>query len=184
MKKALIMIDYINEIVHPEGKLSGKGYYNFIKENNVEENIKDALNDFRKNWDLVLHVRVWFDKQYINHPENSPLFWKAKEFWALNLSSWGCEFIDYAKPLDGEVVVDKNRVSAFYGTNLDSILKCNWITDVYLAWCSTDLAIESACRDAHDRDYNIFVLEKCCSAGNIEDHNNSIKILSKITKII
>lgn len=49
MTKALIVMDFINDIVHQDGKLSKKGYYNFIKENNVIVNLNKAINLFREN---------------------------------------------------------------------------------------------------------------------------------------
>lgn len=74
-------------------------------------------------------------------------------------------------------------MSSFYQTNLDLILRNNNIENIEVCGVATDLAVSSFVRDAHDRDYNVFVLEKCCAAANQKDHENSIEIISKISEI-
>lgn len=180
--QALILIDYINEIVHPDGKLSGKGYSAFIDRHNIKSHIEQLINKFRENESPIIHVRVGFSNNYIDHPESSPLFGAAKTFNALNLSEWGCEFIDYARPLENEVIIHKSRVSAFFNTNLDTILRCNSIDRIFIAGCSTDLAVQSAIRDAHDRDYKAAVILDACVAANDVDHNTSIAVLEKLAE--
>lgn len=181
--KALILIDFINEIVNLDGKLAGKGYPTFIEENGVQKNVECLLKKFRANKDLVVHVGVGFQSSYIDHPESSPLFGAAKKFGALNITGWGCQFVDYANPEENEAVIRKSRVSAFYQTNLDLVLRNNQIEEVYIVGCATDLAVQSAARDAHDRDYKVIVIEDACAAANADDHNHSIEVLSKIANV-
>ncbi len=183
--KALIIIDYINEISHKDGKLAGKGYYNFIQENNIFENMNKKIKKAKENEDLIIFVKLAFDKNYKNQPKNSPLFWKANEFRILQENTWGTEIheeLDFDAQKD--LVVIKNRVNAFYGTNLDVILKNNQIQDLEICGVATDLAVSSCARDAHDRDYNVTILENCCTAANIQDHKNAIESLEKIGKIV
>jgi nicotinamidase-related amidase len=87
-------------------------------------------------------------------------------------------------PISGEKIITKNRISSFYNTELDEYLKSKNIKNIYFSGVSTDLAIESAVRDAHDRDYNVYVIEDCCIAATEDDHLNSLKTLSKISQII
>src|SRR5512137_527118 len=37
--------------------------------------------------------------------------------------TWGAEIVDTLKPGEGDLIVEKSRFSAFFGTNLDTILK-------------------------------------------------------------
>lgn len=182
-KKALILIDFINEIVHPDGKLAGKGYPDFIKENNTKEALGGLLEKFRANGDLIIHVGVGFLPNYKDHPSKSPLFGAAKKFGALNSAEWGCEFVDYATPTDDEAVVRKTRVSAFHNTNLETILRANAIDALFIAGCATDLAVQSAVRDAHDRDYDVTVVLDACAAANADDHKLSIEVMKKIATV-
>lgn len=181
--KALIVMDYINEIIHEEGKFKGKGYADFAKENKIIENVVNCIKIAReKNMDIIF-VKVGFSSDYKDQPKNSPLFGKANEFEALKLDTWATEFHEKLDVKLTDKIITKKRVSPFYGTELENYLKKNQISDLFLCGVSTDLVVQSAARDAHDRDFNVYVLSDCCAAGNIDDHNNSLNTLKKIANV-
>jgi len=182
-KKAIIVMDYINEIVHPEGKFKGKGYADFCKENGTIDNVNNAVKIARDKDFQVIYVKVGFKEDYSNQPKGSLLFGKANEFEALKLNTWATEFYESLDVRETDDVIVKNRVSPFYKTDLEQILQKNNISELYFCGVSTDLVVQSAVRDAHDRDYKVVVLEDCCGAGNKEDHDNSINTLKKISII-
>lgn len=180
---ALICIDYVNEMVSPGGKLSGKGYLTFVEKNNTLQKVKTLQQKFRDEGLFILHVKISFSENYIEHPANSPLFGKAKEFQALQSGSWGTDFAEAIKPEPGEKTIVKRRVSAFYSTDLEATLRAKGITTIYLSGVATDLTIESTARDAHDRDFNVIVVSDCCAAANDDDHNKSLITLQKISTV-
>ncbi len=102
----------------------------------------------------------------------------------MELNTWATEFHEDLDLKDNDIVIIKNRISPFYGTSLECILSANNIKSLYLAGVATDIVVESAARDAHDRDYNIYIVENCCAAGSDNEHNNGIQTLQKIAKII
>jgi nicotinamidase-related amidase len=181
--QALVLIDFINEIIHPKGKLAAKGYSDFVDKYAVASNVTTLLKHFRAQDALIVHVRVGFEPSYSDHPIDSPLFGAAKQYGALDCSAWGFEFADFATPESNETVIRKRRVSAFYGTSLELILRAQKIDTVFLAGCATDLAIESAARDAHDRDFKVHVVLDCCAAATYQDHEISVSVLSKIAQL-
>jgi nicotinamidase-related amidase len=183
-KKALIVIDTINEMLDEKGKLSGKGYFQFSKNNNSIKNINSAIAEARSQKSLVIFVRVAFDSSYDDCPSNSLLFMNAPKFGALQDKTWAteiCSGIDYK---DTDICLVKKRVSAFYGTQLENLLKENSVTSISLAGCATDLAVNNTARDAHDRDFDITVLSSCCIAANENDHKSSLLLLEKIAKVV
>lgn len=180
---ALICIDFLNEMISEGGKLSGKGYLAFAEKNQTLQKVKDLQEKFRGKSLHVFHVKVAFSEDYIEHPVSSPLFGKAKEFKALQSGTWGTEFVEVIKPNAGEKTITKRRVSAFYGTDLEATLRARGIHTIYLSGVSTDLAIESAARDGHDRDFNVVVVSDCCAAANEDDHNKSLITLQKISTV-
>jgi len=66
------------------------------------------------------------------------------------------EVHDEIAPLPGEKVVLKHRYSAFYNTDLETILRCLKIEDLVIAGIMTNLCCESTARDAYFRDYRVF----------------------------
>jgi|AntAceMinimDraft_5_1070358.scaffolds.fasta_scaffold00328_6 nicotinamidase-related amidase len=179
----LIIIDFIHDIVHPDGKLSGKGYSDFITRHGTDKRVGELLLTARSNHWLICHVRIGFEPDYSDYPENSPLFGAAKQYNALNKAEWGYEFIDYAKPLANEPVIAKSRVSAFFNTDLETILQEHAISNIFICGCSTDLAVQAVVRDAHDRDYAVTVVSDACAAATDVDHTSSLSTLAKIAQI-
>lgn len=79
-------------------------------------------------------------------------------------------------PQPGDRVLVKPRFSAFFGTQLDLLLRRLSITTVVLIGTATPNCIRTTCYDALSLDYNVVILEDCTSsrtskvqAANIED---------------
>ena len=182
-KSTLLVMDYINDIVDRKGKLAGKGYPDYMERNNTIENLQEIISKSRENQIPIVYIRVAFDKNYTNHPKNSPLFGKAQEFGALCNNSFGTQFYEPIKPNESDYVLTKTRVSPFFGTNLDSLLRNLNTENVLLAGVATDLVVSSAARDSHDRGYNTYVIQDACAAANENDHNNAIETMKKISYV-
>ena len=60
-------------------------------------------------------------------------------------------------PRPGEKVVTKRRYSAFFGTDLEIVLRCLKIEDLVIAGIMTNMCVESTARDAYYRDFRVFV---------------------------
>lgn len=183
-QNALILVDFINEIVHPQGLLVGKGYVDFDFRHGTLDRVQKLLEYARGRQYAVIHVRLGFSPDYKEQPESSPLFGAVKKFGAFKIGGWGVEFHPKAAPVEGEACLTKHRVSAFYGTPLDAILHTYGVKNVVIVGCATDLAVQSAIRDAHDRDYLCTVVSDCCIAANDDDHEHALRLLSKASKVV
>lgn len=184
MSSALLLIDFINENVSFEGKMAKKGYPDYCQKNNTLSNAKKLLFKFRESNNLVVHVKVGFSEDYKEQPKQSPLFGVADKFQAFKLGGVGCEFCEELTPNEDEPIIIKHRVSAFFGTPLELVLRNNNIRDLYICGVATDLAVQAAARDAHDRDFVVHVVEDCCGAANESDHTTSLVPLRKISHVI
>ncbi len=74
------------------------------------------------------------------------------------------------EPQEGEVVVGKHRVNAFYGTGLDVALRANNILDLVILGYATSGVVLSTVRYAADLDFNLYVVEDCCSDSDADVH--------------
>jgi nicotinamidase-related amidase len=184
MKNALIVIDFINEIVDLKGKLVGKGYGAFIEKASTFEHLNKAIGIFRENESPVIFVRLGFDQAYTNQPKLSPVFGKANEFGILKTNDWSTQFHASVSYQDSDITIQKSRVSAFYDTPLASMLRNIGVTHVFIAGVATDLAVEAAARDAHDRDFIVTVVSDACAAATIEDHEKSLRFFPKIGSVV
>ena len=179
---AFIGLDYINDIVHPEGKISHIAEP--AAERGIIAKVNRALEIARnKEW-LTILVKVGFSKGYLDHPKRSPFFGKLHEIGALEAGSSGMDFHPEIREDLADLVIVKPRISAFYGTQLDAALRARNVNRLVIAGVSTAWAVQSTVRDAHDRDFEVFVLEDACAAVNDSVHHSSMELLGAIAKVI
>lgn len=89
------------------------------------------------------------------------------------------DIVKELKPKKGEIVIEKRRISAFHGTDLNTILQSNSIEEITMFGVSTGGAVLSTSVDAADLDYKVNILKKCCSDRNKELHDVLVnKVLS------
>lgn len=81
-------------------------------------------------------------------------------------------------PLPGEKVISKHRYSAFYNTDLETVLRCLQIEDLVISGVMTNLCCESTARDAYQRDYRVFFLADSTGSINEEMHLASLRNLA------
>lgn len=60
-------------------------------------------------------------------------------------------------PVSNEKVIVKHRYSAFYNTDLETVLRCLKVEDLVVAGIMTNMCVESTVRDAYYRDYRVFM---------------------------
>jgi nicotinamidase-related amidase len=69
-------------------------------------------------------------------------------------------------------------------TPLDLILRNAGIEQVAIVGCSTDVGMQTTARAAHDLDYACTVIGDCCIAPSDEDHEPTLRMLSKVTNVV
>ena len=182
MNTAFIGLDYIIDISHPNGKLAkGTG---MVLDDAKLARINEALAIARQKAWLSVLVKVGFAPGYVNQPKASPIFGGADKAGALELGTKGAEFHPAIRAERADLVVVKPRVSAFYATDLEAALRARKIERVVLGGVSTALAVQAAARDAHDRDYQVVVVEDICAAATADEHAASIDLLRRIASVV
>jgi ureidoacrylate peracid hydrolase len=81
---------------------------------------------------------------------------------ARNSLGYGTEEVELIAELGvrpDEVVIDKSRPSAFYGTRLEPVLTGMGIRNLIVCGVTTNICVESTVRDAGQRDYGTFVVK-------------------------
>ncbi len=89
----------------------------------------------------------------------------------------GQEILPELAPVDGDLVVKKYRSSAFWGTNLDLLLRSNGIKSLIVAGCTTEGCVESTARDALFNDYYVVVVEDCVASDDRAQHEASLLLM-------
>ncbi|MGQ0840049.1 cysteine hydrolase family protein [Actinokineospora sp.] len=183
-RPALLILDMINDLVHPEGKKATDGYYEQVSSRNVLARTAIALDRARDRDIPVIYIVVGFSPGYADWPHDSPLFRAPSDADKPTLGTWGTRVHDALAPAPGESIVVKRRVSPFHGTHLDLLLRKHDVDSVLLAGVATDLVVLSAARDAHDRDYGVTVLEDATATTGLALHNAALRLIERTAAVM
>jgi nicotinamidase-related amidase len=139
----------------------------------------------RGNGTKVIHVKFGVRDFEAEVEEcHAPILETVAGMGACDLDAWGGEIHESVRPIEGEHIVEKNRVDAFIGTNLKEILDEADIETLLMAGVATNWVVEATARHAADDDYRVVIIEDCCSSMNQSMHDFSIEnILSNIAQI-
>ena len=181
-KTAILIMDFINDIVNTDSAIAKAAAC--VKQGHVIKHANAVIEFGRKKKLPIIFVKVGFSPNYIECPDQpTSLFRQVPSFKAYQLGTWGTEFhpdLDYQK---GDTVVTKHRISAFYATDLEAILRAQEINQLVLCGVSTDLVVQTTARDAHDRDYEVIVITDACAADDEQTSNNVFSLLGKVARL-
>ena len=85
------------------------------------------------------------------------------------------ELFSAIKPEDSDLIVDKMRSSAFYGTNLEVILRSLKTENIIIGGVTTHMCVLSTCFDAVFRDFDIYVLSDLTACLEFKRDNKVIR---------
>jgi nicotinamidase-related amidase len=118
----------------------------------------------------VIHVVVGFRPGYPEVNGRNKSFGAIRQAGRIAAGDPSVEIHPAVAPTQGEVVVTKHRVSGFFGTDLDMVLRANGIETLVLTGIATSGVVLSTLRHGADADYAIFVVEDCCADADAEVH--------------
>ena len=116
-------------------------------------NVQNLLHAFRQAGRPVIFTR------HVHHPDH--LDSGIMGWWWEGMCLEGSpesEVHPALAPLPGEKQVLKHRYSAFYNTDLETVLRCLKVEDLVITGVMTNLCCESTARDAYFRDHRVFFL--------------------------
>jgi len=104
----------------------------------------------------VIHVWHIDEPGHVDSTRNAELFRSIADADGLVRGTWGAESV--VPVVDGDIVVEKQRMSAFNDTTLDTKLRGLDATKVVCCGAWTNWAVEHTCRDAADHGYEVAVV--------------------------
>ena len=173
-RSALIIQDMQNDVVMDGGAFAASGSPGHCREQNAIANVARLAAHCRGLGVPVIHVWFQVEPGAPGLTLNAPLFEGIVENGALVRGTWGAEPVAGLEPKPGDHVVTKMRMSAFEGSNLETVLKA-LDRDVLIetgAW--TNMSIEHTARTGADKGYVMVIPEDGCSTMNAAWHRASI----------
>ncbi|MCX7283671.1 MAG: cysteine hydrolase [Novosphingobium sp.] len=184
MKPTLFLVmDMENDLVAADG-FSAESYGRQVADRGVLSHTAAAIAGARTAGAKIGFVRVGFSADYRECPVSSPIFSGARKNGIFKLGTWGTEVHAAVAPAEGDFDIVKHRVSPFYATSLDAILRANRIERIVMAGVSTNGVVHSGAREAHDRDYEVVILEDCCAGVSAQEHEHALSCLQRFARIV
>lgn len=133
----------------------------------AEKNIASLLGHWRKNKRPVVHV-----KHISDNP--SSMFFK---------SSAGCEILPELTPVEGELVLEKTKSSAFADTSLENQLKQIEPEEILLVGFTANECIDATARDASTLGFTSFVVGDATAMFDVRDPLGKLMKAERIHKL-
>jgi gluconolactonase len=173
-RTALLIQDMQNDVIIENGAFAESGSPVHANEQNVVENAKRLAEACRAKGIPVIHVWYIVEEGAPGLKLNAPLFNGVKDTGALVRGTWGAAPAEGLERQDGDHVVEKTRMSAWQGTNLENLLQGLGRDTVIVTGAWTNMSIEHTARTGADKGYYMIVPENACSTMNAEWHNAAV----------
>jgi gluconolactonase len=159
-KSALIIQDLQNDVIMPRGAFTSpdSAPAEHAKKQNVVANVKALAAAARAAGMPVIHVWYIVEPGAAGLKQNAPLFQAVKATKGLVRGTRGAAPVKGLEAKKGDHIVEKTRMNAFHGTNLDNLLRGLGAETVVITGAWTNFSIEHTARHAADAGYNAIVV--------------------------
>jgi gluconolactonase len=171
---ALIIQDMQNDVIMEGGAFAASGAPAHALEQDVIANIQRLAAACRAKGIPVVHVWFVVEPGAPGFTLNAPLFQGVVDSSAMVRGTWGVAPVRGLGPQPGDHVVEKNRMSAWEGTRLETLLKAEGRDSIIETGAWTNMSIEHTARTGADKGYLVVVPEDGCSTMNADWHNASV----------
>ncbi|TCR66381.1 isochorismatase family protein [Bosea sp. BK604] len=171
---ALIIQDMQNDVVMEGGAFASSGSPAHCREQNAIANAARLAQAARSRGIPVIHVWFVVEPGAPGVTMNAPLFEGLADAKALVRGTWGSAAVPGLEAQTGDHVVEKQRMSGWEGTRLETVLRALGRDVVIVTGAWTNMSIEHTARTGADKGYFMLVPEDACSTMNAEWHTASV----------
>lgn len=174
----VVVVDVQNDFCHPEGVMGKAGQDLFMVEE-VMPRLVEVLEEARRVGVPIVFIQTihsrWTDSQaWLTRVPAA----RDKIPQLCRPATWGADFYEVG-PEGDERVVAKHRYSAFYGTDLDVVLRALGTKTLVMTGFATNVCVETTAREGFMRDYNVVFLSDCTGAYARDEHQAALINMSK-----
>lgn len=169
-RTAVIVVDMQNAYASKGGYVDQAGF-DISGAKGAIGNIVAVVDAARAAGMQIVFLQNGWDRDYLEAgTEQSPNWHKSNALKTMRKrpelagkllarGTWDYEIVDELKPQPGDLLVPKTRYSAFFNTNLDSLLRARGIRHLIFVGIATNVCVESTLRDGFHLEYFGVMLE-------------------------
>lgn len=169
-KTALLVIDMQNDFVLPGAPLATPRGLEIVP---VISAFADAVR--KRGWPVVF-------TQEMHRPDGSDFGIElAFEPPHCLEGTPGVDIVEGLTPQPGDIRIrHKRRYNAFFGTDLDTVLRCRGVENLLVTGVCTDICVISTVHHARDLDYRCFVVEEGVDGTTAERHRAALLCMEHV----
>ncbi|EPM9935629.1 cysteine hydrolase [Pseudomonas aeruginosa] len=177
-RSLLVVVDMQNDFCHPHGWFAQKGISMRATRRPIPV-LNRLLPAWRQagapvlwlNWGIradrlnlppTVHFKGKRSAEGVGYAERSPL----DHGRSVVQGEWGAQIVDELSVAPNDICVNKHRLSGFWDTELDSLLRANGMTTLLFAGINTDRCVFSTLQDAAFLGYDCILLADACSTSS------------------
>ncbi len=169
MRAALLIIDMQNDFVRQGSPFEVDGIRDGL------EGHGRFIDACRKKGVTIIYTRHCYDPE--KNPVEAAMFPKLAD-GGLRRGTEGWQICDELRPGPDDMVIDKTRYDAFFGTALRDFLVSRGIDTVIITGTITNVCCESTARSAMFNDYNVLFCSDLNYCSREESHRNTLKVIN------
>jgi nicotinamidase-related amidase len=185
-RTALVLIDIQNDFCDPTGAF-GKLGNDVSMMPSMAERAHLLLEAARRRGILTLFVRATYDSEVLGAPLAETYHRRGFIDGQCAEGSWAAGWYGGLAPdpnRPNEITLTKHRFSAFWGTEIDLILRSNGIGTVVFTGVVTSGCVESTLRDAFFRDYQVVAVRDAVAEASDERHEAALRKIDQAFGIV
>jgi nicotinamidase-related amidase len=173
-KTALVLIDLQNDFLHPDGWYATSGV-DVTHMRRVIEPTRSLVAAARRKGVPLVWTRHGFRDEH-----DAGSFFQLRPFLrdgGLRLGTWGFDLYDGVGFEADDWLVEKNRLSAFYNTKLELVLRGLDAETVLVGGVLTNQCVAATSKDASFRDFKPIVVAECTGTTLPHLHDPALEMM-------
>jgi nicotinamidase-related amidase len=173
-RTAVVVIDPQNDFLHADGWYATQGIDVSHMQRCIEP-LKTLLADARKK-----NIPIIWTRHGTKGVEDGGPFMRLRPFLkdgGLRQGTWGYEVLEELGPKPDDWYIEKTRLSAFYCTNLEVVLRGLQAETVLFTGVLTNQCVAATSKDAMFRDFKPIVIEECTGTTLPHLHDPALEMM-------
>ena len=181
---AVVVIDMQNDFCDPKGFVATKRGIDLTDTRAIIPKLVDLLDKARQAKAKVVLVHMSTTDDDLTGPIMDRLKRVSSSERTCPEGSWGAELIPEIIPAPDDIIVYKNRYSAFIKSDLNKKLKAMGIKTLIMTGVATNVCVESTARDGYMLDFYVVVPQDLVACAHQELQDISMRNLQSYFGII
>lgn len=175
---ALVVVDVQKGFTSADGELARRGW-DYEQGQSVVPNCGRLIDRFHETDATVTFTRLVRRADEKDAPSNVfDIYPKAYDDYGTAICRRGTRDAEFSDGIDvaaGDYQVEKAHQDAFHGTPLDLNLRTEGIDTLVVCGLTSNVCVESTIRGAHERGYNVVMVEDATAAHRDEMHEATLR---------